>query len=552
MKSVGRQRLALDWLAAVSRFTVEVCGLLLLLFAVDVSLRLQPESRLFLLATAACFLLWRLYALTWPFWRWAEGAIDIALLLEKRQAFGGVLVAGLQFEQSRSSAWGSTQLAEQVAQEAAACENEFDYKAIIPIAEFRRQAFRVACVLACVVMIAILFPSHSRAFAARLLLKKRDYPTRTQIVEILINDQPLLDSQSARVVEGTPLSIAARVSGILPTTGTVVIESVTSEDATSLVITRVGVATDNGWATYRASGPKLKEDATFTARLGDARSDPIRLAVVHRPIVGVTIEATPPEYAQGTLAPEATQERYVNFLRGSAISFRLRCTNGKLLQSAMLEWANESASGTVSFSPPDAGALLWQLPSYAAPFQRLTEALKFATNVVDEDGLSMLQPIEGRIEVRPDQSPIGSLRTEHHLVVPTAQPVMRYEASDDFGISRLVIEVSRERSGDVSFAKTVELLTTETGGTTVDAKVAGEVPVDLTDIDLRNGDRVLVRLVATDERGEWPSASFTSEAAQIEIGDEARVLKAILEADATAERLLSDAIKEESVVKDDG
>lgn len=549
LKSVGQQRLILDWLAAVSRFSVEVGALLLLLFALDFALRLQQASRLVLLAAAAFLLLWRLYVLGRPLWRWAEGVTDIALLLERRHPFANTVVAGLQFEQSHSSFQGSEELAAHVTNEAAGCESELDYKSLVPTAAFRQHAFRATCMLACVVTIAVLFPRHSKAFAARLLLLDAAYPTRTRIVEVLINDELVYFQRAARVVEGTPLFFTVRAGGILPVSGTVRVESVTSEDATTLTITRDDNSNEGGMVTYRAAGPKLKERATVAVELGDAQSDEIRIDLVQRPIVEISIDATPPTYAQQTLTVESAQERYGTYLLGSSIGFRLRCTNGKQLRAVDLEWSNELESGTAPFSPLDSGGVGWQLKSNAGPWQPLTEALLFAVTVVDQDGLSTLQPIEGRIEVRPDQSPIGSLRTEHHFVVPTAEPILRYEASDDFGLSGLVLDVSRERDGVESLMKEIDLLVGGTGLTST-ARVVGEAVVGLPGFDLRNGDRVLVRLVATDERGEWPSSSFRSDPVEIEIADEARVLRAILEADATAERLLTDAIEEESILKD--
>lgn len=348
LNSVGRQRLILDWLTAVSRFSLDVWALLLLVFAVDFALRLQPAARLVLLAAAPLLLLWRVYVLARPLWRWAEGAIDIALLLEKRPPFAGAIVAGLQFEQSTSPGGSSEQLAARVAKEAAGCEDKLDYQALLPTAEFRRQAFRATCMLACVVTSAVVFPRHSEAFAARLLLKDAAYPTRTQIVEIVINDQPLVNSQrAARVVEGTPLSFAVRASGVLPVSGSLRLESVIGEDATALALTRDETSDEIAWTTYRASGPKLNEHATLAVELGDARSDEIRIDVVHRPIVELSIDPTPPNYAQRALGAEATQERHVTVLRGSEIGFRVRCTNGKQLRAAALEWSSGSASSTL-------------------------------------------------------------------------------------------------------------------------------------------------------------------------------------------------------------
>ena len=551
LKSAGRQRLWLGWMTAGLWLSMEVEALLLLLFAVDFGLRLPPAPRLVSLFATAAFLLWRIYVRTRPWWRWPEGAVDIALLLGKRQPSADGVVAALQFEQSDLSRLGSRELTEQVTREAVACESELDFHSLIPVAEYHRLAWRAAGVFGLFLTIAVLFHDYSQVFAARLLLTDAAYPTRTRIIWVGINDRPIRNFPPvARVVEGSPLAFAVRAGGVLPASGTVRVESATGDDVTVLTMTPSASSGDDEPRTYRTAGPKLKEPATVSFALGDAQFDQIRIELVRRPIIELSIDATPPKYAQQKLAAESSQDRYVSVLSGSAVGFRLRCTNGKQLRSVDLEWSTESASGTASLSRPESPGDVWRTTAETAPWLSLTETLRFAVNVVDEDGLSMLEPLRGRIDVRPDQSPVGSLRTEHHLVVATAQPILRYEASDDFGVLQLIFQVSRQRDGDESFENKTELRVTGTGQPPDSTRVEGEFPVDLRGLDLRTGDRVLVRLSVDDQLGQGPRYRFTSEPVEIEIADEARVLKAILQADATAERLLTDAIEAESMVRD--
>ena len=56
--------------------------------------------------------------------------------------------------------------------------------------------------------------------------------------------------------------------------------------------------------------------------------------------------------------------------------------------------------------------------------------------MIDADGLSLETPIRGTIRIRPDRPPTGSAEVVHKVVLPTAEPVIEYRASDDYGLSR--------------------------------------------------------------------------------------------------------------------
>lgn len=544
LRSVRRWRAALNWLTVALRFLLHVGLIWLLVYAADFVGGLSRVTRSIVIVAALGYLLWRLMQFLRPVLALSEGIVDVALLLERQHELPGTLVAGLQLEQASGSALGSQQLTAHVVNDAAACAGKLDGRAIVPRDAFWRQLIRASAVVGLVAIVGLLLPTHTSAFMQRLMLRDVAYPTRTQILSIFVNSQQ--PEPNVQVVEGDELTFVIRASGSLPNSGRIRIASRTGDDSTSVALTRDQTITEpnDGSATFKARGPKVTADATLSIELGDARANDFRIEVIRRPIVELSVVVTPPEYARQSLVETVEEERYVEALFGSTISFRLRCTNGKKLQYARMELSSNAGDGAAAFQFDASRGSYWVIDGATPPLSSLTEQIDFSLVFEDEDDLSALQPIKGVICVRPDQAPGGSVRTNYHLVLPRAKPVIRYEASDDFGISAMSLEVSRNRNGDETAETTVQL-PLETG----EVRVAGEVAIDLSQIELRDGDRISARLVVADGRGELPTESFTSEPVEIEIGNEAKVLKAILDADATAERLLNEAIEEEVGLK---
>lgn len=539
----------MKWLTLLLRLVTHAGLALLVVYGVDFAADLSQASRLVLMIIATGYLLWRLSQLARPALASAEGIVDAALLLERQHELPGTLVAGLQFARGGNEGGRSQQLAAQVIDEAAAYAGKLDCKAVVPRDECRRQLLRCASVVGVIAFFGFLFPDHASAFISRLKLHDTSYPTQTQILSIYINSQ--MPDTVLRVVEGDDLAFVIRAAGRLPDSGKIHISSRSGDDAVTIGLARDLTITEpnDGSATYKAGGPNVTQDMTLSIEMGDARAGEFLVEVVRRPIVELSVVAKPPEYARLTLDETFEQERFVEALFGSKISFRLRCTNGKELRHAALESSSKSASRSADLRFVEAEAE-WVLAGETPPLNPLTEEVEFSLLVRDEDGLSTSQPIEGAISVRPDQPPGGTVRTEYHFILPTAQPVIRYEASDDFGIAGLFIDVSRDRNGDETAEQSLKLPLDARENTPL-LRADGELAIDFSQIALRDGDRVFVRLRVVDDRGEWPSASFTSEPVEIEIGNEMSVMKAILETDATTERLLTEAIEVELGLKND-
>lgn len=546
LTSASWRRLLLNCLIAALRFVPEIIVALAILFTIDFWFDLRQSARCWLLLLATGVLLWRLYVKARPLLR-RENILDLALLLEKQHQSPGTLVAGLQFAQQGATSGGSRQLAARVMHEAAERADELDWSVVFPTKECRREALEAGRWLLAVVAVAFVFPAHFQNFVRHLMLHDMPYPTRTHVGAVLINGRHDFEHSRARVVEGAAVTLTVETYGRLPESGAVRIASLNGDDTTSIVLERIASRTP---AKYEAHISKLDESVRLEVKLGDARVAPLWIDIIRYPTVELEIGATPPAYARPKLDARVGNERYANYLRGSTLTFDLKSTN-KPLASAELNWSNDTSEGSVLFEPTNAARTEWSVSPVGAPLASLTSALEFDVVVTDEDGLTTRQPIRGKVGVIPDQTPIGSLRTDHHLVLPDASPEIHFQASDDFGISQLAVEVLRDRNGDVTAERTIELAGELRKQQADRTNLAGDVTVELSEVDLRDGDRVLVRLKATDERGGFPSETVTSEPVEIEIGNKARVLRSILEADAAAERLLTEAIERETDRRDE-
>ena len=105
-----------------------------------------------------------------------------------------------------------------------------------------------------------------------------------------------------------------------------------------------------------------------------------------------------------------------------------------------MRWLALESSGQsqrLELSPNNPQRLHWSLPTESAALQNIRHDVRYELQVIDEDDLSPLTPLRGTIRIRPDQPPTGLAETVHRIVLPSAEPVIAYRASDDFGISKL-------------------------------------------------------------------------------------------------------------------
>jgi hypothetical protein len=321
--------------------------------------------------------------------------------------------------------------------------------------------------------------------------------------------------------------------------------------------------------------PRLLESVRYSLTIGDAWTEPALVTMIPLPAVEPSLKIIPPAYAKQAAQPDAGQ-RQVEVLQGSSVELAIKCTNGKELQSAWINIRRRDETERLPLSRLAAdkdGHSRWGLvdPQGQTPLKNIREEFRYEIQVIDTDGLSLEAPIRGAIRIKADRPPAASADVVHKVVLPTAEPVVHYRATDDYGLSsiKLVAEVERHSDQEIAASSPEESAQSSGGGPAAAAAlerqelpihVAKEpigvdrLPLDatftlsLSPLGLTKGDRLKITLEVVDYRGENEAGEPTGERYQsdplvLEISDESGVLAAIVEADEASEKRLTDIIK---------
>jgi hypothetical protein len=321
--------------------------------------------------------------------------------------------------------------------------------------------------------------------------------------------------------------------------------------------------------------PRLLESVRYSLVTGDAWTESAVITMIPLPAVEPALNVVPPAYAKQTAKPEPGQ-RQVEVLQGSALELGIACTNGKELQSA---WVNirrreETERFDLSRLPPGQDNLpRWGLVDQLGktPLKNIREEFRYEVQVIDADGLSLEIPIRGAVRIKADRPPAAAADVVHKVVLPTAEPVIHYRATDDYGLSSIKLVTEVERHSDQKIAAASPEESAQSSTSTPGAAIAVEkqefpvhvakepigadrLPLDstftlsLSPLKLTKGDRLKITLEVVDYRGENETGEPTGQLYQsdplvLEISDESGVLAAISEADERSEQRLTDIIK---------
>lgn len=322
-------------------------------------------------------------------------------------------------------------------------------------------------------------------------------------------------------------------------------------------------------AIYAGELARLMDNVTYKLFLGDAWTDAATVAMIPLPAIEPQLKITPPAYAKSLEQPIPTG-RQLALLEGTRVDITLASINGKTLTEAWmtLRWRDQSQRVVFAKSSDPSK---WEIPAgTSTPLTNLREEVRYEIQVIDSDGLSLETPLLGAIRIRPDRPPTGSSQLVHRVVLPSASPVIEYRASDDFGISSIMLEVEVEPKRDEQLVSTESAVdpssSTEPGKLVPMVKhelvilpaekpvlsgqlpISGSYPLQLAPYKLGKGDRLKLTLHICDYRGTTEAGLPTGQTIKtdplvLEISDESGVLAAISEADERSEQRLTDIIK---------
>jgi hypothetical protein len=575
-------RSATAWSSLVTAVLWALAGV----FVLDLLFELEIVPRLVVLVLAAGGVVWAYRRYTRPLVGQHESEIDMALLVERQQQIDSDLVAAIQFESPEAARWGSPQLEAAVIDYVAAVGRGINVFEGFSRDQMTRRGLVLAITAVTLLVLAGLFPGHAAAFLNRLLLGSRHYPTSTRIDRLVVGGKSVLfaaehgsQPEDLKAAQGRSLGFFVVSTGTIPAKGRVQFQATGASRTRTTVelqpLAEAEVARHWPAGIERPAGtvftgqmPRLLDSVTYKVFLGDAWTDAARIEMVPLPTIETRLVPVPPRYAQSTRENFDPTSRQISVLEGTTVELAVQCTNGKPLDLVKLRTKAGPVEASYDLVPADQQRMSWKLPGSQSPLANIRQEIRYEIQVTDADGLSLESPIRGTIRIRPDRPPTGSAEVVHKVVLPTAEPVIEYRATDDFGLSRIALIAEIERfdparasgpavdlgQGILAAAREIpaevkrfELLS---GQPTLADRLplAGRYPLALSPLKLGKGDRVKLTLEVTDyrgenERGEPVGQTHASEALVLEISDESGVLAAIGEADQRSEERLTDIIK---------
>ncbi len=542
LSSLRTARATVRWGSALAGLVLCVCAFWAGQFLLDWSTNLSFASRLLLLMTFTGVVTAAVVKWIWPQFRQHESLEQMALIVERQHRIDSDLVAALEFESPRAQSWGSARLSAAVVDYVAEFSpglNVFEGFRWKPLPQLAMASVTTLVVGA---GLAFAFPGHATAFWNRFWLGGAHYPTRTQLVELVINGEtiPVFHRRpiSLRLPQGEAIRLTLTCRGEIPAKGDVQVQGQQTRGWTTWPLSPE--ANGDG-SQFVATANSLTENVRLWVTAGDAQSDAIELNVIALPILDVQWTVTPPAYAFKTDdEPIPAGARQFAVLQGAKLSAQVRCLNKSLSKVDLLVGEQRVA---LASKPDSNGHAVWELPP-GHPLEAVNEPTAFALAAVDQDGLSPVPPWTGQIRLTSDRTPRVVAAVQSRRILPTGKPKIIIGAVDDYGIQQIRAHVTISRAAGES--QTDDLVVwTRAADQPPPLNVKNETMFHLSPYQLAKGDELRVVIIAEDFRGEWPAQTGQSEPLILEVTDRNGILASLLETDQQSAKQLDAIIERE-------
>jgi hypothetical protein len=286
-------------------------------------------------------------------------------------------------------------------------------------------------------------------------------------------------------------------------------------------------------ALYRHRFENVRESFGYAFVSGAGRSGERTVTVIHRPVINsLSARITPPLYTGSPV------------MAVPGIAGRIYAPTGSRLELTG-ETSKEISRGEIWFSSGEKLPLEPIPGGFAVSFATLTDDT-FLVEVVDTMGLESERQIRYPITVLEDQHPgIEILAPEDGAHLPLAMQIdLVYRASDDYGVSRLVLHAMR--SGKDERFRAVELPMPPGGSR---REIEGAERWELSEMRLFPGDEVLYFLEVYDNnKASGPSVGRT-ETRKIRVPSLTDIYERIRDEDRARREDLTDALEESGDVR---
>lgn len=537
LNRLRRRRQTLRWLTGYSAMLVALVWTLLAVFLADWLFLMDATQRMVSLAIGGVALLWAFFKYTTPFLGVREDTTEMALLVERNQDIDSDIVAAIQFEDDTSARWGSRQLADAVVGYVADFSTRLN---VFHGMDYQQVTRRLLVTVVSLVVVGVgvgAAPDFTQVFFDRMLMGDTHYPTKTQIQTVTVAGVTVESdgSTNVRVPFGKPVKFEVVCAGELPDSGLAKLVNRKNGIQTEVELT-ADVAPEAGKQTYIGELPRLVDSVDYQLFLGDAYTDPLIVNAIPLPVVDFKLTTTPPSYAAHVRSDSAQDQsglRQIAVIEGSKVDLALTCNN-KMLKRAWLTIDEKE----IELAKSDDSGREWQLEDLESPLANVTEPVRFAIQVEDEDGLSMVKPINGYVRLKADRPPrVFAMRTvKNPSIMPNAEPRFGYGARDDYGIAKLLlhVEVFRadpKKASAVGDHKTIEVVSNQAGQLPRLSYNSSDYRLPLEQFGLEKGDELKLEFEAFDYRGNGESKSNRSEALVLQVTDAQGLLLALSQAD---------------------
>ncbi len=366
---------------------------------------------------------------------------EMALRVEARNPdLRGRLISTLQLVRTQKAGVyaGSDQLISALEDETVRMSDPLDFTQIVSTTMLKRLLIAAALVVVVKAALIFSFPMYFKALAERLFNPETQYPTNTIIKDIKVPEYVARGEDIPVEVTLDPTKAVPKKTDKVEKAGTLFF--ISTKLGTSIP---VDLAFPADGEVFKGQLAKALEDVDLVIEIGDVRTKRKSIRVVARPEVDTSrsidgIRYQLPAYTEEP-PPPAQKFGALSALQGSIADVQFTAT--KPLKSAVIERLDGRKYPMTPVpppapkdpqTPPEPERMTWTVSGVP-----IDKSGTFHVSLVDDNNLTNSLPaLEYPIDARPDLVPMIKLvrPTRDATVTPTARPIIRYNARDDYGV----------------------------------------------------------------------------------------------------------------------
>lgn len=348
------------------------------------------------------------------------GLAETALMVEKKwPQLQQSVIAAVELSEGKSySTRGSRQLVDAMLEQAHARATGLNFNDVVPTGALRRWLILGGAAVLGAGAVAVAAWPASLALIERIFLLNVPLPTKTIVVPI---------TRDLSIPLGSEVEISALAQGIIPTHGRVTITY--AEGAPQEF--PVNVDPDKP-ATFSFTLHNVQTAFKYSFYLNDGHGPEFTVSAKVPPsVTGLECEQIFPDYTGAP--PRKLAPTELSLLVGSHLHIKATSTDPLKTATVILQGLSKTIDVTLSGGGTQLEA---DIP---IPAKDLTG---FSLHLVDEAGVSSANETVYPITLVPDNPPVVKIiqpSDDQETVTLRAKPVITFEASDDFGLTKLTI-----------------------------------------------------------------------------------------------------------------